>query len=94
MVIYCQIPERGGHTQFQDAGVHVRPTERAAIFFSYIDPETNLTDKGFTRHSGCPVFEGGASLWLWGTVALRFSPSSHTSPLLLDPIFFKHLLAL
>jgi hypothetical protein len=28
------------------------------IFFSYIDPETRVTDNGFTEHSGCPVFEG------------------------------------
>ena len=30
----------------------------SAIFFSYIDPETKITDTGFTEHSGCPVFEG------------------------------------
>ena len=58
MVIYCTIPERGGHTNFQNAGVHIRPVELSAIFFSYIDPATNLTDKGLTTHSGCPVFEG------------------------------------
>ena len=58
MVIYCNIPERGGHTNFQSAGVHIKPVELSAIFFSYIDPATNLTDKGLTTHSGCPVYEG------------------------------------
>lgn len=44
MVIYCKIPEKGGHTNFQNANVHVKPEVRNAIFFSYIDPATNLTD--------------------------------------------------
>mmetsp|Transcript_102241 Transcript_102241/g.153172 ORF Transcript_102241/g.153172 Transcript_102241/m.153172 type:complete len:455 (+) Transcript_102241:99-1463(+) len=58
MVIYCTIPERGGHTNFQNAGVHIKPEVGNAIFFSYIDPKTNLTDHSLTQHSGCPVFEG------------------------------------
>ena len=40
------------------AGVHVKPKARDAIFFSYIDPQTNLTDEALTTHSGCPVYEG------------------------------------
>lgn len=58
MVMYCKIPEQGGHTNFRNAGVHVQPQFGNAIFFSYIDPETKLMDTGFTEHSGCPVFEG------------------------------------
>jgi len=58
MVMYCTIPEIGGHTNFRNAGVHVRPTHGGAVFFSYIDPETKFTDKGFTEHSGCPVLKG------------------------------------
>jgi len=46
MVIYCDIPEKGGHTNFRNAYVHVRPELRQAVFFSYIDPQTNLTDHG------------------------------------------------
>lgn len=58
MVIYCTVPERGGHTNFQTAGVTVKPSVGSGIFFSYIDPLTNTTDRGFSRHSGCPVYDG------------------------------------
>lgn len=58
MVMYCTIPELGGHTNFRNSGVHVKPTTGSAVFFSYIDPETKITDKGFTEHSGCPVLVG------------------------------------
>jgi len=58
MVMYCTIPEVGGHTNFRNAGVHVNPTSGGAVFFSYIDPNTKITDKGFTEHSGCPVLKG------------------------------------
>jgi len=58
MVIYCTIPEKGGFTNFQNANVHVKPNSGSAVFFSYMDPQTNLTDNGFTQHSGCPVYEG------------------------------------
>jgi hypothetical protein len=36
----------------------VVPKRGAATFFSYINPETNVMDTGFTEHSGCPVIEG------------------------------------
>ena len=52
------IPEVGGHTNFRNAGVHVKPSKGDAVFFSYIDPEKRVTDKGFTEHSGCPVLVG------------------------------------
>eukprot|EP00980_Cylindrotheca_fusiformis_P003847 scaffold858_cov123-Cylindrotheca_fusiformis.AAC.23 len=58
MVIYCEIPESGGHTNFKNAGVHVRPSVGSAIFFGYIDPEEKIMDSGFTTHSGCPVYVG------------------------------------
>ena len=62
-VFFCNgststIPDRGGHTNFRNAGVHVKPKVGTAIFFSYIDPETMMMDTGLTEHSGCPVFEG------------------------------------
>jgi hypothetical protein len=58
MVMYCTVPERGGFTNFGQAGVTARPTTGAAAFFSYMDPETKIKDHGFTTHSGCPVIEG------------------------------------
>lgn len=58
MVIYCTIPEKGGFTNFQNANVQVKPSQGSAIFFSYIDPITNITDFGLTQHSGCPVYSG------------------------------------
>lgn len=58
MVMYCTVADRGGHTNFRNSGVHVKPRTGDAIFFSYIDPETLTMDNGFTEHSGCPVYEG------------------------------------
>lgn len=58
LVMYCTIPEVGGHTNFRNANVHVKPRKGSGVFFSYIDPETKIMDNGFTEHSGCPVFEG------------------------------------
>mmetsp|Transcript_24485 Transcript_24485/g.50515 ORF Transcript_24485/g.50515 Transcript_24485/m.50515 type:complete len:477 (+) Transcript_24485:91-1521(+) len=58
MVIYCTIPEKGGFTNFQNSNVHVKPNSGSAVFFSYFDPLTNVTDNGLTQHSGCPVYEG------------------------------------
>lgn len=58
LVMYCDIADRGGHTNFRNAGVHVKPTPYAGIFFSYINPKTLVMDSGYTEHSGCPVFEG------------------------------------
>jgi hypothetical protein len=60
MVIYCEVPEdgRSGYTNFGNAGVTIKPQVGSGIFFSYIDPKNNITDRGYSRHSGCPVFEG------------------------------------
>mmetsp|Transcript_727 Transcript_727/g.1007 ORF Transcript_727/g.1007 Transcript_727/m.1007 type:complete len:178 (-) Transcript_727:741-1274(-) len=58
MVMYCTLPERGGSTNFRNAGVHVKPVSGNAIFFSYINPESKFMDSGYTEHSGCPVFVG------------------------------------
>jgi hypothetical protein len=58
MVIYCNIPDRGGHTQFQNANIHIKPAVGSAVFFSYFDPGTKEMDKSLTQHSGCPVYEG------------------------------------
>jgi 2OG-Fe(II) oxygenase superfamily len=58
MVMYCDVPEVGGATNFQQANVYVQPVKGAAAFFSYMNADTYLHDEGFTTHSGCPVFVG------------------------------------
>lgn len=58
MVMYCDIPELGGATNFQHANVYVKPKVGAAAFFSYLDPITMKSEEGFTTHSGCPVLLG------------------------------------
>lgn len=58
MVMYCDVPEKGGGTNFQRSNVFVKPTKGAAAFFSYINPETLESELGYTMHSGCPVLRG------------------------------------
>ena len=58
MVMYCDVPEVGGATNFQNSNVYVKPELGAGAFFSYLDPVTMRTENGFTTHSGCPVLEG------------------------------------
>jgi hypothetical protein len=58
MVMYCDVPELGGGTNFQNANVFVRPEAGAAAFFSYMDPKTRIHEEGYTSHSGCPVYQG------------------------------------
>ena len=60
--MYSETADKGGHTNFRNSGVHIKPEFGSDIFFSYIDPETKLMDKGFTEHSGCPVFEGSKKI--------------------------------
>jgi len=58
MVMYCDVPEVGGGTNFQNSNVFVKPEAGAAAFFSYMDPKTGDHESGFTSHSGCPVLVG------------------------------------
>jgi hypothetical protein len=58
MVIYCDVPEIGGGTNFQNSNVFVKPQVGDAAFFSYLNPETLIHEQGFTTHSGCPVLQG------------------------------------
>jgi 2OG-Fe(II) oxygenase superfamily len=58
MVMYCDVPELGGGTNFQNSNVFVKPAQGAAAFFSYLNAETMHSEEGFTSHSGCPVLEG------------------------------------
>ena len=62
LVMYCDVATKGGHTNFRNAGVHIKPAVGSGIFFSYINPETLEMDTGFTEHSGCPVFEGSKKI--------------------------------
>lgn len=62
IVMYCEVPTVGGATNFRNANVHIKPTQYAATFFSYIDPATMTMDDGFTEHSGCPVIEGNKKI--------------------------------
>jgi 2OG-Fe(II) oxygenase superfamily len=57
-LMFCSVPDDGGHTNFANAAVNVKPKLGSALFFSYIDPERKVMDSGFTQHSGCPVFVG------------------------------------
>jgi hypothetical protein len=58
MVLYCDVPIRGGATNFQNVGIHIHPTKNAGLFFSYMNPKTMMMDHGYTTHSGCPVYDG------------------------------------
>lgn len=58
MVMYCDVPELGGGTNFQNANVFVKPEKGAAAFFSYMDNNTGKHEDGMTSHSGCPVLKG------------------------------------
>jgi len=61
MVMYCEIPEIGGATQFSNAGLHIKPEIGMATFFSYMGSDRTM-DKGFTQHSGCPVLKGNKKI--------------------------------
>jgi len=58
VIAYCETAEKGGHTHFSNAGVHVIPEKGSAVFYSYYDQTTNVHDTGFTKHAGCGVVEG------------------------------------
>eukprot|EP00549_Striatella_unipunctata_P025799 CAMPEP_0118697962 /NCGR_PEP_ID=MMETSP0800-20121206/14882_1 /TAXON_ID=210618 ORGANISM="Striatella unipunctata, Strain CCMP2910" /NCGR_SAMPLE_ID=MMETSP0800 /ASSEMBLY_ACC=CAM_ASM_000638 /LENGTH=93 /DNA_ID=CAMNT_0006597621 /DNA_START=19 /DNA_END=300 /DNA_ORIENTATION=- len=58
MVMYCDVPDVGGATNFRNSGVHVVPKMGSATYFAYINPENEVMDAGFTEHSGCPVLAG------------------------------------
>jgi prolyl 4-hydroxylase len=63
LVIYLDVPARGGATSFPDLGLQVMPVRGNAVFFSYerAHPDTR------TLHGGSPVLEGEkwvATKWL------------------------------
>ena len=83
-----KIPEKGGHTNFRNAAVHVAPKIGAAVFFSYIDPITKIMDTKLTEHSGCPVWRGEKKIvtqWVrYGVDEENPATSFNSSKCLLD----------
>jgi hypothetical protein len=67
MVMYCKVPTQGGAANFRNAGLHLIPKVGSAIFYSYVDVETENMDTGFSIRSACPVVEGESKIvtqWL------------------------------
>jgi prolyl 4-hydroxylase len=63
LVIYLDVPARGGATIFPDVGLEVIPVRGSAVFFSYARPHPDSR----TLHGGAPVLEGEkwvATKWL------------------------------
>lgn len=58
VIAYCETAQKGGHTHFNNAGIHIIPEKYSAVFFGYLNPATNQHDTGFTQHTGCGVVEG------------------------------------
>lgn len=69
MVIYCEVPEVGGATNFRQSNVHIKPKKLAATWFKYADithtpggDPVGVMDSGYTEHSGCPVLKGSKKI--------------------------------
>ena len=62
IMAYCNIPLLGGGTHFNNAGIHIVPQKGSAVYYSYIDPVTQLADTGFTQIAECPVVEGNKTM--------------------------------
>lgn len=63
LLMYLQVPQRGGATVFPDAGLEVAPVKGHALFFGYDRPHESTG----TLHGGAPVIEGEkwvATKWL------------------------------
>ena len=63
LLIYLQVPRRGGATVFPDVGLEVAPVKGHALFFGYDRPHESTA----TLHGGAPVIEGEkwvATKWL------------------------------
>ena len=63
LIMYLQVPSRGGATIFPDVGLEVAPVKGHALFFSYDRPHESTA----TLHGGAPVTDGEkwvATKWL------------------------------
>jgi len=54
LIMYLQVPKRGGGTVFPDVGLEVMPVKGHALFFSYDRPHESTG----TLHGGSPVTDG------------------------------------
>jgi len=57
LVMYCEVADKGGATNFKSAGVHIKPAKHTGLFFLYRGDD-GFMDKGTTTYSGCPVISG------------------------------------
>ena len=62
LCLYSATAEEGGHTHFKNAHVHVNPEPGMAVFFTYVDPNRQVTDNGMSMHAGCPVYKGAKKI--------------------------------
>lgn len=63
VVMYLNVPAKGGATTFPDAALEIAPIKGNAVFFSYERPHPSTR----TLHGGAPVIEGEkwvATKWL------------------------------
>jgi hypothetical protein len=60
LMIFCNVPEKGGAIHFPRTGVHVNPVEREALLMIYMDTATQTPDKNafISEYVACPVREG------------------------------------
>lgn len=57
IMMYCEVAEKGGSTNFRNANVKLKVKKGSAVFFSYAGKDL-ITDNGFTEYSECPVISG------------------------------------
>lgn len=89
MIMYCQTADKGGATNFGNAGIHVKPTKGDAVFINYMNPDDKGTDYGFTQHSGCPVLLGEQKIvmqWVRVGVDKEHQWNSFDSPALSEQV--------
>ncbi|CAB9531451.1 prolyl 4-hydroxylase [Seminavis robusta] len=66
IILFCQVPTKGGAIHFPKAGTHIKPYKGSALWITYQEPNNNdnnkqlLDDKNvFTnQYVQCPVVEG------------------------------------
>lgn len=60
VMLFCDVPEKGGAVHFPKAGVHVKPEGGQALLISYLDPTTGeKNDDAFTTEFvECPIADG------------------------------------
>ncbi|KAJ8611946.1 hypothetical protein CTAYLR_004382 [Chrysophaeum taylorii] len=66
LLLYCATADEGGATTFTNARTVATPEPRDAVFFSYLNKDTNEMATEVVQHSGCPVLSGEkwvATLW-------------------------------